>query len=101
MLLAVTAVHSGVAAALWLTAAATSTDIDLLERAAQLSGPAVLLLGLWLLMTGRLRFAREVEREVAEKEAWKQAALERTNERELDATIAEAALAAGQRARRR
>jgi hypothetical protein len=78
-------------------AAATSPEIDLLERIANLDTPALLILFVFLLSRGKLRWEREIIAKDEEIALWKEAALGRTRERERDASIAEAALARGRR----
>lgn len=84
-----------------LDLAGQATDIDLVDRISQLSGPALMVLFIWLLAAGKIRWERELVRERAETEAWREAAIGRTADRERGATIAEAALDASRRARRR
>jgi hypothetical protein len=77
-----------------------ATDIDLLERISELDTPALLLVFIWLLATGRVVWKRELERERAETETWREAAVGRTIDHERSLTVAEAALAAADRRRR-
>lgn len=88
--LAVTATFGGLASAGII--AATSDDLDLLNRITQLDTAGLMLLFIILLSKGKLRWEREVDAERIEKELWREAALGRLKERELHMTVAEAAL---------
>lgn len=72
--------------------AAATGDLDALERLARLSGPAMLVLFIWLLATGKLVWKRELDRERVETEAWREAAIGRATTVEGGLSVAEAAI---------
>lgn len=71
------------------------SGIDLIERISRLSTSALFVLFIYGLMTGKLRWERELVTEILEKEAWKEAALGRAADSEKDASVLEAALERG------
>ena len=80
-----------------LLVGATSPELDLLERVAQLDSPALLVLFIVLLARGRLFWKREVDSLKESETAWRDVAMLRTNEKERNVSVAEAALEAAKR----
>lgn len=73
---------------------ATSPELDLLDRAADLDTPALLLVFIWLLYRGKLRWERDITERDQAILAWQEAAGVRTRELERNASVAEAAMRA-------
>lgn len=76
---------------------AADPGLDLVRELAQLDTPALLVLFIILLARGKIRWERDVKHAELETDAWKEAALQRTQDAERHVTVAEAAIRAAQR----